>query len=197
MKRTQRNFVVEFKSSRRRPTAQANSIWGNTDFKALALEVETMSPQLFKAASPVEDTPAPSIDTPREPRILHPIAQGHDGASMLAREADAPADILAEHESVRDDAPTNTVEAVAEVSASSIPRPRNARRAIRKRGTALREVNAGKKDSAPATTDLTPVSFEELDLLEAENRRLKALMAAKLRAENALLAKMIQRFGII
>ncbi|MDW9565158.1 hypothetical protein GOB35_30880, partial [Sinorhizobium meliloti] len=47
MKTPQWRFVVERKSRRRQPKAQTNSIWGDTDLKALAREVEDTASHLF------------------------------------------------------------------------------------------------------------------------------------------------------
>lgn len=47
MKTPQRRFVVEFKSVRRQPKARTNSIWGDTDLKALVRDVEEEAPHLF------------------------------------------------------------------------------------------------------------------------------------------------------
>lgn len=40
-----------------------------------------------------------------------------------------------------------------------------------------------------------PVAVDELAALEEENRRLKGLLARRVRQENALLRKMLERFG--
>ncbi len=50
MKTRQRQFVVEIKGGRRLPKAQAASIWGSTDLKALTREVEDRAPHLFSSA---------------------------------------------------------------------------------------------------------------------------------------------------
>lgn len=39
LKTPRRNFVVEFKNSRRQPTAQTTSIWGNIDLQGVARQV--------------------------------------------------------------------------------------------------------------------------------------------------------------
>lgn len=196
MKRTQRNFVVEFKSSRRHPTPPVSSIWGNTDFKALAREVESISPQLFKPVDPTDDVPAPSVVTPREARVLDPIFQKFEDASTPETEATAPADIPAENEPVLGEAPLATHETVAAVNVSDSMPLRKSARPIHKRGTRRRSVDAGKNSSALARIELTPTSLEDLDLLEAENKHLRTLLAKKLRAENKQLAMMLRRFGI-
>uniref|UniRef100_UPI000366E936 hypothetical protein n=1 Tax=Rhizobium giardinii TaxID=56731 RepID=UPI000366E936 len=49
MKKPQQTFVVEFKSGRRRLRAPTNSIWGDTDLKALAQEVEDKTSHLFNS----------------------------------------------------------------------------------------------------------------------------------------------------
>ena len=72
--KSQRRFVVEIKSSRRRPKTQAPSIWGDTDFKALAREVEVQAPHIFeelKAPENIVDAPAPtSSDGDQPPAVI-------------------------------------------------------------------------------------------------------------------------------
>ena len=46
MKTPQRKFVVEFKSPRRQSKTRTNSIWGDTDLKAFAREVEDQPSEL-------------------------------------------------------------------------------------------------------------------------------------------------------
>ncbi|WP_439629362.1 hypothetical protein [Shinella sp.] len=84
--KSQRSFVVVKKNSRRQPKAQASSIWGDTDFKALAREAEIEAPGIFveqpiavepPAAAPtlveeVAEAPA-SIQTPEIIPMPEPV----------------------------------------------------------------------------------------------------------------------------
>lgn len=56
--KSQRSFVVVKKNSRRQPKAQASSIWGDTDFKALAREAEIDAPGIFVEQPIAAEPPA-------------------------------------------------------------------------------------------------------------------------------------------
>ncbi len=67
MKRPQQTFVVEKKTKRRQPNAQTKSIWGDTDLKALAREVEDM------ASHPFNSNEGRGTFGSRETRLVNPI----------------------------------------------------------------------------------------------------------------------------
>lgn len=79
MKRLQRGFVVETKFPRKAPREGANSIWGDTDLKAIARQVEDLVPQERPGTVPV-----------KMPRILLPVEPSrHAGGSSAAEQTAA------------------------------------------------------------------------------------------------------------
>ncbi|MGF6178376.1 hypothetical protein [Ensifer sp. 4252] len=172
MKPQQRKFIVEFKSSRRRSTVQAPSIWGDTDLKALAREAESEAPHLFEIDGRAVDL-APKQGA--EVRAQEEITL--DSVPRLNPNT-APEEVTvlpdpSEEASLVDVRPVTT--AVPQIS--KLPRPARVRPARSK------------------TLD-TPiqVSVDDLAALQEENRRLKGLLARRLQQENAQLRRMLERF---
>ncbi|WP_142523144.1 transcriptional regulator [Pseudorhizobium endolithicum] len=55
MKKSQRSFAVEYKSSRRRTDAKPNSVWGDLDLKSVARDVErSLTPMLSNNPAVIE-----------------------------------------------------------------------------------------------------------------------------------------------
>lgn len=199
MKTPQRNFVVQFKSGRRQPKAGPASIWGNTDFKALVREVEDKVPHLF--TNEASGTPEEGGDMPPDP-----MSSG--SASEYAGDAKvAPAAIPfvdgAEFEGPQQhaaDFPTaEPVAQVQEIQPTSLPQA-TAKGTPRKRAptNAIAPIVMVTNDDrgAPSTGALNSVSFDEVAALDAENKRLKTLLAEQLHAQNLRLRKMLERFDI-
>ncbi|WP_256119201.1 hypothetical protein [Shinella lacus] len=67
--KSQRSFVVVKKNSRRQSKAQASSIWGDTDFKALAREAEIEAPGVFLEQPIAAEPPA------AEPALVEEVAE--------------------------------------------------------------------------------------------------------------------------
>jgi hypothetical protein len=197
MKRPQ-NFVVEFKSGRRRNDTRSGSIWGNTDLKALVRAAEADAPHLF------------------DPMTGHATEGLQIGVE--AEPADAPSVKLNTHQTGPVVSFGNKpVEAITMVTADQNQRPVGSLDQDLDRGTQHEEEasemkalktqapiprSGGTKEAKMATveTDLGS-SFksvdgpgEELDTLEAENRRLKQTLAAELRRQNLQLLAMLRRF---
>jgi hypothetical protein len=174
MRPQQRKFIVEFKSPRRRSTIRPASIWGDTDLKALMRKAEREAPHLFEAAGPSTDL---SFEQTAAERVE---ATPVDNVSFVANPAAAAADVTALSEraeeasgSLEDIMPTTTM------APQPLKRPRQAR----------------VHPSRSKTMDVPKqVSVEDLAVLEDENRRLKGLLAARLRQENAQLRRMLERF---
>lgn len=211
MKTPQRRFVVEFKSGRRLPKSQAISIWGDTDLKALAREVEDQSSHLFGTAGTVVNEvtdPAPDTDA----SILAGEPMMEDATSKPPTKpisVDSPGLIPAVLEEVAEPAPTpiapppaSNIDEIAEPALSSIEPPTESRtvktskKAPRKRvARVLPVVVAIEKDEPqvpPVSAALT--SPDDLAALDAENKRLRHLLANQLRAQNAELKRMLERF---
>ena len=190
MKTPQRRFVVEFKSGRRQPKVQAGSIWGNTDLKTLAREVENEAAHLFGSQELSGDG---GIDAA--------------GDADVQNFVDKPAVIIAR-------VPTSEVadEAAAThlgtTSADKAPQTAIGPLAVAKTGGLLKRAGGKhpplpspvtslkpmKKQSDLASRSAPTVSLDELASLNAENIRLRNLLAKQLRAENETLKKMLGRF---
>ncbi|WP_156134106.1 hypothetical protein [Ensifer sp. ZNC0028] len=176
MKPQQRNFIVEVKSSRRRSAVRPTSIWGDTDLKALVREAEVSEPHLFDAdgetgnAAP-RQSGEPSADVERT------MAQGSQSGSVAA---------VAEETAVLPQCVEEIFIPLVEIASATLAAPQLPKRPRRPR--VLRRAQG------EATVSPTQVTVDELAGLEEENRRLKGLLARRLRRENALLREMLQRF---
>lgn len=177
MKPQQRKFIVEVKSARRRSTTSQSSIWGDTDLKALVRAAETEAPHLFAPAQRME---LPSPETTAE---VLPI----EGAVIEA--ADPIADLADPTEGG-----TGSVD-VFSGSAPILPLEVDRPKAIPQK-TKLKRQDSARRDRPldSRTVIVSPEAIDDLAALEEENRRLKALLAERLRQENNLLQKMLERF---
>ncbi|WP_331375728.1 hypothetical protein [Sinorhizobium chiapasense] len=198
MKVPQRNFVVEIKSARRQPKAKTNSIWGDTDLKALSRAVEDEASHLFNSTeAPV--TPDTDI-TPGEPLNTGSANEGADNIEVVppAMSAVAEAGVEAPNQPEAEGPAAETVAQAQESQPAS--QPRRASRGTSR--TRKAHMNAITPTSVPAYSDRSTqyntanhlISFEELAALDVENRRLKGLLAEQLRAQNSQLKRMLERF---
>ncbi|MDX0715995.1 hypothetical protein FB008_1225 [Sinorhizobium medicae] len=194
MKTPQRRFVVEFKSGRRQPKTKANSIWGDTDLRALAREVEEKASHLFSSNE------APLTPDSAEMGLadsLNAASASEDGGDVAV----VPSSEGAETEILKHaaDLPV-AAEAVAQVPESQ---PASQRRTTtgtrRKRALAQAaiahnsELGTEARKPQNGTVD-NPISVDELATLDADNKRLKRLLAEQLREQNLRLKKMLERF---
>ncbi|MDX1016903.1 hypothetical protein GOL25_28910 [Sinorhizobium medicae] len=198
MKTPQWRFVVERKSRRRQPKAQTNSIWGDTDLKALAREVEEKASHLFNSDE------GPGRPGSAETRFADPIdAESVNERADVARAA-IPFIIGAEVEISKHDEANDPAEVVVQVEESQ-PAPQRrltptgtpqkpAKRASDQTIVRKPEFEYEDRGAQPGTAD-NPVSDDELAALDADNKRLKRLLAERLRAQNFRLKKMLERFG--
>ncbi|WP_037390178.1 hypothetical protein [Sinorhizobium americanum] len=183
MKTPQRRFVVEFKSGRRQSKGQTNSIWGDTDLKALAREVEQKAPHLFNSHE------APATPNPAETTPADPVSAG-SGIERVGTEAEMP-----EHEADRPAA-----EAVVQVQESQRRRttatgtPRKRTKRAPAQATLHRSMRALEDESGQPQAATDPIPFDGLATLDAENKRLKRLLVEQLQAQNLQLKKMLERF---
>jgi len=177
MKPQQRKFVVEVKSARRRSTTNQSSIWGDTDLKALVRAAETEAPHLFEPAQRME---LPSPETTAD--VLP-----NEGVVI---EAAAPIADLAD--------PTEGGTGSADVfsgSAPILPLEVDRPKAIPQKTKPKRQGSARRgRPIGSRTVIATSEAIDDLAALEDENRRLKGLLAQRLRQENILLQKMLERF---
>jgi hypothetical protein len=215
VKKTQRSFAVEYKSGRRKNDAKSNSIWGSMDLKSVARDVEEEA-MPFLQNSPKADEPGQEMstpeDNPRSPLLTPPVAtptsaeetQGMFMADDTDTIDDAEAPALEEapvaQKKQRKPRAKKTslgagTDTVAETASGGIDG-----RKKRGRKAGVSEGPAAAKRRAPKVTpevdqiadEVVPSAGDEMtDLLqlEAENQKLRKLLAEKLRAENADLRK--------
>ncbi|NVD41794.1 hypothetical protein HT585_23275 [Ensifer sp. HO-A22] len=175
MKPHQRKFIVEFKSPRRRSTIRPASIWGDTDLKALVRKSESEAPHLFAAVDqPAGIGPGPSAAVGVE------IESVLDSVSHVADAIAAPQEVTV---------PPDRAEDASALHADVIPATKTAPQLYK-----VPRQARGRRARSNASEAPIQVSVDDLAALEEENRRLKALLAHRLRQENARLGSMLARF---
>ncbi|AJD44739.1 hypothetical protein C9413_24505 [Rhizobium sp. SEMIA 4085] len=204
MKTPQRKFVVEFKSGRRQTKARTNSIWGDTDLKALVREAEDKAPHLFKSnATP--GRPDEGGEGVAPDAMNSASAGGHAGEASLAGASTSLGDGAKVGLPKRNETTVATAEAVEPVQESppvfqpkktSGKTPREPVKRGPLRATAHVAMRRNKPRSVEAVTARDTVSLEEVTTLDAENKRLKRLLAERLHAQNLQLKKMLARFDV-
>ncbi|WEJ08677.1 hypothetical protein N0Q90_00810 (plasmid) [Sinorhizobium sp. M103] len=203
MKVPQRNFVVEFKSGRRQPRARTNSIWGDTDLKALARAVEEESSHLFNSTE-VPVTPGAGGDLMPQ-QVDVGSATEHPGNVDVAAEAVPLADAAGTEEQKRREAerlPDKPIAVVDETQPVSGPqatsRGPSRRRAKHApaRAIASSSTRPNERQNGQSATADNATSLEDLAALDAENKRLKRLLAEQLYAQNLQLKRMLERFDV-
>ncbi|MBD9524258.1 hypothetical protein IB262_30710 [Ensifer sp. ENS02] len=196
MKKPQRKFVVEFKSGRRLTKGGANSIWGNTDLKAVAREVEDQSSHLFAATKTTE----PDVTEPTRQPGAHfapaePVVEGVVPEALTNPiNADSPASPSAIIDEISQPDPT-PVEPVTVSKINQVAEPEQtplAPPAVRKTVKASKKAPRPQAPAARAVTAAT--TPDDLATLEAENKHLRQLLTSQLRAQNAELKRMLERF---
>jgi hypothetical protein len=184
MKKQQRAFVVETKSTRRRLKMESRSIWGDTHFRTLVREAE--------AENPVKNS------------VLSDVS-GDDEAlpSHLAQLA-APAVLIDNSDQKRDDPLATAADkslrglqdkALMNGDAAAAVVEKSTRRAPKRRKANPGSIIVTASDMSAIIKGDT-VS-DELALLDEENRRLKLLLAKGLRQQNTQLRKMYERFEVV
>jgi hypothetical protein len=171
MKPQQRNFVVEYKLARRQSTKPDRSIWGNTNFKALAKAAENDAPQLFESRT-VSDVVERSLDVRVETPALADIGNAETVPAILAISTFADEHVVGGGHLVQ-------------ISAEPVRRKAKARSTLVVASIAL---------NADAPLPLIEEQADDLATLEADNRQLKALLANQLVQQNAQLRIMLERF---
>lgn len=182
MRKPQRTFVVEVKQSRRRLSSKSNSIWGDTDLKALANQVESDAMHFFVAPPVVRTTSVLAHGNAEEPVTLIPERLAASPSSKSASETistAAAADISIQtqcdpSEPMRKGSPKGIVSHVRKSIRRAAP------------GNATRQVWAAQSST---------VAVEELVELENENRRLRKLWHDQLLQQNSDLKMRLLRFS--
>lgn len=197
MKTPQPKFIVEFKSGRRQPKARNNSIWGDTDLKALVREVEDNVPDLFKS-NEAPRALGEGGDMPSD-RTNSGSASGDEGKADVAPAA-FPLIAEVDREVPQHGAGLPVVEAIAQTQEiQPVPQPgtTSSDPSPTRPESAVEDVTAGTNEepSVQSSAAQDEVSFDELIALDAENQRLKGLLTQQLHAQNLQLKKMLERFG--
>lgn len=167
MKTPQRRFVVEFKSGRRQPKAQTKSIWGDTDLKALARDVEETASHLFNSdealgtpdsveprlADPVDAEPVNGLaDDAGVALAAIPIADGAEVEISKHHGADHPAEAVVQGREIQPTAQPRTTGTETPRRRPSAPRPRRSPR-TRSLGTRIATRRSGVSTiRSPATS---------------------------------------------
>ncbi|MBY3054248.1 transcriptional regulator [Rhizobium laguerreae] len=215
MKKVQRSFAVEYKSGRRKLNSKPNSIWGDTDLKSVAQDLQdeampfmSLTPQARSSEMLVsrEERPGPLLTLPIEQETNASALQ----ETIMADEkdtmtnADTPAAAAPDvPKKVRKPRARKVVPATAPVAVSAEPavasgaaagKQKRGRKAKSDEGTPSAKRAPVKRAPKAVSTAAAPsvAAVDEIaDLLqlEEENQRLRKLLAEKLRAENTDLRK--------
>lgn len=212
MKKTQRSFDVEYKSGRRKLDVKPNSIWGNVDLKSVARDVQVEAmPSLLPGIE--GNVPKPELSAHRaDPHLLSltppdatptiaeepkEMLMADDTETMNDVEVPAPqeAPVAVKKQRKPRAKKTSVVATTAESAPAGTDGPK-------KRGRKPR-VSIDTTPVEPAAPKLAPTpdriaddaatlardEMADLLQLEAENQKLRKMLAEKLRAENADLRK--------
>lgn len=194
MKPPQRRFTVEYKSGRRLPKTQATSIWGNVDLQALAREVEDQSSHLFGANRPaVQEATTPATASSALISAHEPVVEEIAPEAPSIPAVEVPGSVAST---------SDVLEQIAEPASTAIELPievtvKLAQKTPRKRivRTLVPVTKAAdERQKPPASAEATPDPVDELAALDAENKRLRQLLANQLRAQNAELERMLKRY---
>ena len=200
MRTPQHKFVVERKSGRRQQRGEANSIWGDTDLKALVRKAEDDAPHLFG-----KETSGSSVDdgniSPEQTNSSSLRAPGDDGGDPQT--ALLPVDREGVEVPTQHEANLPALDTVAQ-SRESQPVPRELLRDTslkRSRRATVQvvdriEVRPNEDLNARSVTASDTVSLEEVTALDSENKRLKSMLAEQLYAQNMQLRRMLERFDV-
>lgn len=192
MKTPQRNFVVEFKSSRRLSKTPTSSIWGDTDLKALAREVEDQHSDLPGQTHGVSS----AADTLPDPVEMGPSNQAAVDVDTVQISKVSAEDLNADGLLGVD--ALHPGHGSAPAAPENLPAPK--RRSISNRALKgrVRRSSAPESMIQAAPLELADASLllDEVATLDAENKRLKQLLVEQLRDQNLTLKQMLGRFGL-
>lgn len=205
MKKVQRSFAVEYKTSRRKVKANRNSIWGDMDLKGVAQDLQDEA-MPFLAVTPQVSSSEKALTGKEQVSALltPPITHETNGLALqetrmadennAITEAYTPA-VTAPDGSKKERKPRarKAVPETSSVQPAAAGKPKRARKAKSDEGaTSAKRApvkRAPKALPAAAPSPGTVDEFADLLQLEEENQRLRKLLAEKLRAENADLRK--------
>ena len=188
MRATRRNFVVEYKSrSRQSKSDKPVSIWGDTDLKTVARQVEEQSKHLFTKAieEPVADQPVsdgPELESNRPPVT---VAMGAE-SRVNDQEATPPVAEAMPSMAVADDMGEEVSPPSPDVASPVVECSKE--KPVRRRY--VRRI----KPAAVENDGIVQISRADLDALQEENSRLKSALRKRLSADNDFLRAMLSRF---
>jgi len=216
LKKPHKNFVVEYKGARRKPTPQSSSIWGNVDLHRFAehdgnvevLRIGGLRADSDAAMHEVAHAPASTIDLQQETTSIFSLeVQMADNPSMSEQVSTEPETALQKVPEPKKRRPRTKKVASETAASNALVEAPAVKKTRAKRGSknAAAEVTpsarpGGRKAKSAvkavvgsATQAVSPITAaaEMADLLqlEQENNRLRKLLAEKLREENAILRK--------
>ncbi|KAF5881357.1 transcriptional regulator [Rhizobium sp. PEPV16] len=215
MKKVQRSFAVEYKSGRRKLNFKPNSIWGDTDLKSVAQDLQdeampfmSLTPQAKSSEmlASGEEQAGSLLTLPIEQETnasaLQEITMADENDAMINAETPAAtaSDLSKKVRKPRvkkavpetPPAPVSVQPALASnAAAGKQKRGRKAKSdesaTSARRAPIKRAPRAVQAATAPSVAAVD--EFADLLQLEEENQRLRKLLAEKLRAENADLRK--------
>jgi hypothetical protein len=191
MKTPQRNFVVELKSKRRRLTTQPSSIWGNTDLKALARQVETETPHLFGTETGL--TASVQYGERQADRKPQTQLDSKDETGNQKEVASSSTEAM----------PMDSSQIDRRVGSIAPPKIPPVKRRLPRSVTRVAKLAPGnhagdtrdEPSERPAAIEIAAPT-DDLAALDLENRRLKGLLVNQLRKQNLQLRKMLERFDV-
>ncbi|MBY3226182.1 transcriptional regulator [Rhizobium laguerreae] len=210
MKKVQRSFAVEYKSGRRKLNSKPNSIWGDTDLKSVAQDLQdeampfmSLTPQARSSEMLVsgEEQAGPLLTLPIEQETnasaLQETIMADQNDTMTNAETPAAAASDAPKKVRKPRAKKAVPEAAAAVASVQPAAAASTAAGKQKRGRRPKSdegtVSAKRAPKAMQIAAAPPVAavdeIADLLQLEEENQRLRKLLAEKLRAENADLRK--------
>lgn len=189
MKTTPRKFVVEFKSSRRMVKTKTDTIWGDLDLKAIAREWDEQAPPLCSTHAP-----NPSVVETTASADLIDVATSEDQTDLRDFKTETPPPMHVEV--------SHPATAASSQIQENLPASRPRTQTVRKRKNGAKPIpvvaltnTAASRENLAMSHDANPITFDELAMLDAENKQLKRLLANQLRAQNLQLTLMLERFG--
>lgn len=189
MRATRRNFVVEYKNrSRQTKSDKSVSIWGDTDLKAVARQVEEQSAHLSTSAAQVPAIDPTVSDGPELESNRPPVTVAMGAESQTKNpETRLPA------------VETSPLMAIAEDSGEEVssPSPAGASWDVERteEKPARRRYVRRVKPMVIKNDGISHVSRADLEALQDENSRLKSELRKRLSADNDLLRAMLSRFS--
>lgn len=186
MKAPRREFVVEYKSTRRQTKAQPKSIWGNLDLGAVARQVD--ADDVLPAEQPIRSQLV-------ETRRVEPAS-----SSDAVIDTSNVAEKIVDRQPIADADPETVDVVVSTITDLAKDDVQSTGGAAISRSSRARTPSPHSERSTPSPDGLS-VSIppahhgDDIVTLDAENRRLKRLMVDKLRSENDQLRSILGRLA--